>query len=143
MIRKMCQQDLEQVLSIEKENFSTPWHRQGFLDALDIQQNCYLVYEEDNIIQGYCGAYVVCGEADITNVSVGKKYQNKHIAKQMLTELFSLLSKDGVNSYTLEVRASNAVAIHLYETLGFVSEGYRPKFYDLPVEDAMIMWKRG
>lgn len=143
MIRRMNEQDLDQVLSIEMVNFSTPWQRQGFVDAIAKKENCYLVYEEEGTIWGYCGAYVVCGEADITNVSVDAKHQNKHIARKLLTNLIDLLQMEGVNSFTLEVRASNQVAIHLYETLGFVSEGYRPKFYDLPVEDAMIMWKRG
>ncbi len=48
----------------------------------------------------------------------------------------------GVEAYTLEVRVSNSIAIHVYEKLGFVSEGIRPDFYERPTEDAMIMWRR-
>ena len=48
----------------------------------------------------------------------------------------------GVEAFTLEVRKSNDTAIHLYEKLGFVTEGVRKKFYEEPVEDALIMWKR-
>ena len=48
----------------------------------------------------------------------------------------------GVEAYTLEVRVSNAAAIHVYEKNGFVNEGIRPRFYEKPVEDAMIMWRR-
>jgi len=43
---------------------------------------------------------------------------------------------------TLEVRLSNTPAIRLYESLGFKGEGVRPGFYERPVEDALIMWKR-
>ena len=39
-------------------------------------------------------------------------------------------------------RVSNRSAIHVYEKFGFVSEGSRPRFYEKPVEDANIMWKR-
>jgi ribosomal-protein-alanine N-acetyltransferase len=46
-----------------------------------------------------------------------------------------------VTAYTLEVRVSNAAAIHLYEKLGFESVGIRPNFYTKPKEDALIMWK--
>ena len=61
----------------------------------------------------------------------------------MLTQLISRGEKDfGIKEFTLEVRLSNMGAIHLYEKLGFVSEGIRKNFYEEPVEDALIMWKR-
>jgi ribosomal-protein-alanine N-acetyltransferase len=40
------------------------------------------------------------------------------------------------------VRKSNQAAIHLYEKLGFEQVGIRKNFYDLPTEDAVIMWRR-
>ena len=48
----------------------------------------------------------------------------------------------GITAFTLEVRKSNQVAIHVYEKLGFVSVGIRPNFYEKPQEDAVIMWRR-
>jgi ribosomal-protein-alanine N-acetyltransferase len=39
---------------------------------------------------------------------------------------------------TLEVRQSNAAAIALYQSFGFVGEGARPRFYSHPTEDALI-----
>ena len=47
----------------------------------------------------------------------------------------------GISRFTLEVRVGNKTALHLYESLGFVSAGIRKNFYDLPKEDAVIMWK--
>ena len=47
-----------------------------------------------------------------------------------------------MKEFTLEVRVSNQRAIRLYESLGFVQEGIRKRFYERPVEDALIMWKR-
>ena len=37
---------------------------------------------------------------------------------------------------------SSEECLRFYEKLGFVSEGIRPGFYEKPVEDACIMWKR-
>lgn len=47
-----------------------------------------------------------------------------------------------MNAFTLEVRVGNQAAIHIYEKLGFRSEGVRKGFYEKPKEDALIMWRR-
>jgi ribosomal-protein-alanine N-acetyltransferase len=44
--------------------------------------------------------------------------------------------------FFLEVRESNEAAIGLYARQGFVKEGVRKNFYEKPVENAVIMWKR-
>ena len=44
-------------------------------------------------------------------------------------------------SFTLEVRTSNAPAIALYERYGFKSVGTRPRYYADTGEDAIIMWR--
>ena len=81
-------------------------------------------------------------EGDIHNVMVTSKYRGRGIATQMMTVLLEEGQKQGIEEFTLEVRVSNAAAIKVYEKMGFVSEGIRPRFYEQPVEDAMIMWKR-
>ena len=81
-------------------------------------------------------------EGDITNVVVAKESRGKGIGTAMLLFMMEEGKKRGINAYTLEVRVSNAEAIHVYEKLGFVSEGIRKNFYDKPKEDANIMWKR-
>ena len=50
--------------------------------------------------------------------------------------------KRGISDFTLEVRKSNASAVHVYEKLGFRTEGVRRGYYENPREDALIMWKR-
>ena len=42
---------------------------------------------------------------------------------------------------TLEVRASNIVAINLYKRLGFKEQGMRKAYYSNPTEDAILMTK--
>ena len=60
----------------------------------------------------------------------------------MMSELLERGRLTGITEFTLEVRVSNVAAIHLYENLGFRSEGIRKNFYVRPREDANIMWKR-
>ena len=128
--------------AIEADNFSMPWSEQGFLEAIQNEHNVFLVLEKKDEILGYCGAYVVCGEADITNVSVKPSVQNFGFGSALLDAMIQKLMGAGVQAVTLEVRKSNAAAIHLYQKKGFVSEGVRPDFYEKPLEDAVIMWRR-
>ena len=142
MIRKMTMDDLDTVVEIEKECFSVPWSKQGFMDALQKTDAYYIVAVTDDRVVGYCGAYGVCDEADINQVAVTGNYRRSGIGERMVRRLLDGLKERGYLYTTLEVRKSNTAAIALYEKLGFVSEGIRKNFYEKPTEDAVIMWKR-
>ncbi|MBQ8185217.1 MAG: ribosomal protein S18-alanine N-acetyltransferase [Lachnospiraceae bacterium] len=141
-IRFMEERDLDQVAAIEKKYFSMPWSRRNFLDSLKLAHTIYVVAEIDSRIAGYCGCYQMLEEAEIVNVAVDETFRGRGIGYRMLTELMRLGEKQGAFAYTLEVRVSNAPAIRLYESLGFESLGIRKNFYEKPVEDAMIMWRK-
>ncbi len=144
IIRQMQAGDLEQTAALEAKNFSRPWSREAFADALEKEYYRYLVAIDENTQQvlGMCGMIRTLEEGGITNVVVRDDARNQGIAYKMLTELMQRAEKEGVKEYTLEVRKSNAPAIVLYRKLGFTEEGIRPSFYDMPVEDALIMRKR-
>lgn len=95
--------------------------------------------KEDKII-GCAGVTNACGDGDINNVTVAEAYRGQGIGRLMLSALIKWGREIGIENYTLEVRVSNAPAVRLYESLGFTSAGIRPRFYERPVEDAMIMW---
>lgn len=141
-IRTMQSEDVKRAAELEKAAFSKPWSEASLLSMTDREDALYVVAETDGILVGMCGVINACGDGDVGNVTVEKSFQGKGIAKAMLQTLFMWGQEIGVENYTLEVRAGNQVAINLYESLGFKSEGIRPGFYDLPREDAMIMWKR-
>ena len=141
-IRAMQDADVEQVSRLEEETFSMPWSRESFLSMIHNKNARYYVAEEDGCIVGGCGVLMAAGEGNITNVVVDKNFRNQGIGTRMLQYLIEEGRKNGLCAFTLEVRVSNAQAIHVYEKLGFFSEGIRPDFYEKPKEDAMIMWKR-
>ena len=60
----------------------------------------------------------------------------------MLGILLEESVQKGMTAFTLEVRAGNGPAIALYRKFGFETEGIRAGFYEKPVEDALIMWRR-
>lgn len=142
VIRKIEEKDMAEMAAIEAESFSTPWSEQSFRELLSIDYAYYLVAEYDGELAGSAGMRVICNEGNIDNVVVKPTLRCKGIADALIGALIKLGDEMGVEAYTLEVRVSNAAAIHVYEKNGFVNEGIRPRFYEKPVEDAMIMWRR-
>ena len=141
-IRKIEERDAEALGALAKEIFTMPWSVKAFADLVSDKNSLFLVAEEDGQIIGGCGLTHIMDEGDIHNVMVAPDYRGRGVAVMMLENLLDEGSTEGIREFTLEVRVSNAAAIHVYEKLGFVSEGIRPRFYEEPVEDAMIMWKR-
>lgn len=140
MIREMRPEDICQVADTERMIFSQPWSEQGFLSSLQSGDTLYLVAVVEERIAGYCGFLQSFDEADITNVAVHPDFREKGVAYRMLRQLMEQGKARGVERYTLEVRVSNEAALELYKKLGFESAGIRKNFYDMPKEDAVIMW---
>lgn len=139
-IRRMTKEDLPEVAEIEADIFTMPWSAKGFGDAIENPYTLYLVALEDGKIAGYCGLWQSFEEADITNVAVREECRGRHTGTMMLDRLMELGKEQGITRFTLEVRSSNSAAVRLYEKLGFSSVGIRKRFYEKPVEDAVIMW---
>lgn len=142
VIRDLQEEDVAKLAEIEAEAFSMPWSEKDFRDLLSRSYCTYVVALADGEIIGCCGYTNSCGVANIDNVVVAPGFRGRGAAQAMLRELLARGEAAGVEAYTLEVRVSNAAAVHVYEKLGFVSEGIRPGFYEKPKEDANIMWRR-
>ena len=142
MIRRMREADLEGAARLEKRYFSVPWTREQLGESLQSGQYLFLVAEENGQVAGYAGLLRVMDEGDVTNVVVDEAYRGKGLGTRLMAALLEEGRGCGMKEFTLEVRVSNQRAIRLYESLGFVQEGIRKRFYERPVEDALIMWKR-
>ena len=138
-VRTMAKEDCAQAAALEKRIFSQPWSEQGFRDAIDMEQNIFLVAEEADKVCGYIGMYQALDEGEITNVAVAPEQRNAGIGRMLIQAAMEQARRQGITQIVLEVRVSNAPAIHLYEKCGFVHCGIRKGFYDFPKEDAYIM----
>ena len=142
IIKPLTEEYVDQVCVLEEEAFSMPWHKESFLEMIANENACYLVALIGEEVVASCGLRHIVGEVEITNVVPKNTMRGKGTGRQILLQLLEEGTKMGAEAFTLEVRVSNAPAIHLYESLGFVSEGVRKNFYEEPTEDALIMWKR-
>jgi len=141
-IKPLTEEYVDQVCVLEEEAFSMPWHRESFLKMILNKDACYLVGLMEEEVVASCGLRNIVGDGEITNVVTKSSARGRGIGERMLLKLLEEGTAMGVEAFTLEVRKSNDAAIHLYEKLGFVTEGVRKNFYEDPTEDALIMWKR-
>lgn len=142
LIRPMKSEDTEAVALLEAANFSQPWSHRDFMEMLTKEDVLYVVAVHEERVVGCCGVWNICGDGNISNVLVEEGLRLQGIGKLLLQTILTWGEELGITAYTLEVRVSNAPAIHLYENLGFERAGIRPRFYKKPEEDALIMWKR-
>ena len=74
------------------------------------------------------------------NIAVDTGRQRRGLASWLLAALYARVGDEDAR-FTLEVRRSNPVAIHLYEREGFRAAGMRRRYYQDNGEDALVMWR--
>lgn len=142
IVRKMKISDIEKVLEIENECFSTPWSKDAFITELTKNKLAkYFVAEVNGEVVAYGGMWLIVDEAHITNIAVSHKYRGMSIGTKVVENLIQEGKNTNICRMTLEVRKSNLNAQGLYKKLGFIFSGIRPKYYQDNNEDAIIMWK--
>jgi len=139
-IRRLTYADLPQVVAIERRSFTTPWSLAMFVLELSKPSGICLAARRAGKILGY----LVCSRYDVVwhlmNVAVDPRLRREGVATALIERLFAIADGPGAQ-YTLEVRASNAAAIRLYERFGFRAVGRRRGYYHDNREDAVIMWR--
>lgn len=121
---------LPQVHAIEIDTFPTDaWSLEQFWQELAQSTRTYLVAIEDDEVVGYAGMFVMPPDADVQTVAVRADRQGRGIARQLLVSLLDDVERRGATHTLLEVRADNAGALSLYESLGFVGISERRRYY--------------
>lgn len=131
--------DARRIADIELHCFSLPWSENAILESMQQNNYIFLKAEINDEIVGYIGFYYSFDEGDITNIAVRDIYRRQGIGESLIYALIEECKNRKINSIMLEVRISNDSAINLYRKIGFGEIGIRKKFYERPVEDAMLM----
>jgi ribosomal-protein-alanine N-acetyltransferase len=139
--RRLAAGDLDGIEEIERRAYPTPWSRSMFAGELAKPGGfCVGAFQGEEML-GYVIVSKYVDAWHIMNIAVDEPFRGRGVARALLEHLFTSTESDADRGYTLEVRVSNAVAIHLYEQLGFVGTGVRRGYYTDNREDAVIMWR--
>jgi len=140
-LRPMRQEDLSQVIDIEEKVYPFPWTLGIFQDCLRVGYCCWVLVSEREVI-GYGVMSVVIDESHILNLCIHPRRRGEGLGRRLLLRLLKIARQHGAETAFLEVRVNNRVALHLYESLGFVEVGRRRDYYpalDEGREDALVM----
>ena len=140
-IIRMNESHVSQIAALEKLCFSDAWSENSIRSELSNKLSLWLVAVDGDRVAGYIGSQTVLGWADMMNLCVSPDYRRQGIGEKLTLELERQLRENQVECLTLEVRVSNTPAITLYEKLGFKQVGKRPRYYEKPREDALILRK--
>ena len=130
---------IPKILEIEQVTHTAPWSQRSFENELEHKYGIFLVGLLEGVVSAYGGVWILVDEAHVTNVVVKSELRGQGIGRRLMIELLKKAREKGAVCATLEVRATNATAIHLYEDLGFVQSTVRKQYYPDNKEDAVVM----
>ena len=140
-LRIAVAQDAGTLAAIEQESFPDPsWTAPDFM-----KYDCVVAEIEMEGGKKTIGGFLVSRETfqgtqstpperEILNLAVAVEFRRAGIATLLLNHEIGRGS-----TLFLEVRKSNAAAIHLYAKAGFTEIARRADYYDNPVESAIVM----
>lgn len=139
----MYEEDLPEVLRIEKASFPSPWPERLFLKEL-ANPLCKLFVAlapgpvGDQVL-GYIVCWLVAREVHLQNLAAHPQFKKRGIASALLEHVLSYYRQLGAENIYLEVREHNLAAKELYRKFHFIPVGLRKSYYSDTGEDAIIM----
>ena len=142
-ILELTNEDIDLILPLENELYHKPWQKKDYIYELNDNPFAFylkLIEKDSKEIMGYIGFWIKFEQAEITKVSIAKKYQGYKLSKLLMADAEKRIILAGCENITLEVRVSNSVAINLYKSFGYKVVATRKRYYENG-EDAYLMLK--
>ncbi len=130
---------LDGIMEIEKASFLSPWSRNAFVQELKNPVSHLWILLGQEKVEGYVCFWMFDSEIQLINVAVRPEKRGKGFGNHLLRDMIRTAMANGMRQVWLEVRMSNSPARRLYEKLGFVTVGRRPRYYRDTNEDAIVM----
>jgi ribosomal-protein-alanine N-acetyltransferase len=140
-LSEIDQKFLSQLRAIDCACLGDFWSLEAYQREIENPSSLMLgLTNENHELLGFGCLWSVLEEAHITVLAVRPEYQGQGFGKSLVWGLLKKARDRNLEWATLEDRASNHVAITLYESFGFKEIGRRPKYYEVTGEDALMLW---
>lgn len=145
IVERGTRADLDGVLEIEHASFNNPTTREWYEGELSRPEVCfiYVLRLPESRVAGFCTFWRVADQIHINNFAIHPDHRGRGLGRQLLDRVLAEADALGAPNVTLEVRRSNQTALRLYAAAGFEVASVRPAYYTQPVEDALVLWRRG
>lgn len=139
-MRPAVEEDLSQLVEIEKRCHRAPWTRDHFL--AELQKDFARLYvltddETDTTVHAYI-CFWLLDECSIQNVVVDLSSRGMGYGEKLVRQAVNEALKKALPKVRLEVRKSNDPAVQLYQKVGFTICRVQKSFYS-DGEDAYVM----
>lgn len=141
VIRDMTESDLEVIAALESAIFPDAWSLKSICETFHQEQTFIVVAELDGRMTGYGIIYFALDEAEIARIAVEDSCRRQGVGREILNQVEKICKEKGIRRLLLDVRESNETARGFYLSYGFIEDGARKNFYDMPKENAVLMSK--
>lgn len=142
VIRAPEPDDAARLVAIERACFTDPWPLRSFEELCRAEAADCAVAEVKGEVVGYWVGRRIGDEAELANLAVAPSRQGDGVGRRLLYDFLDVVGGRERTIVFLEVRASNAPALRLYQAFGFQALDRRKGYYSKPVEDAIVMARR-
>ena len=138
-IKRCVSGDAAAVAKIERDCIECPWSEKEIENCIRSDDYAFFKASSDGETLGYIGVQIVAPEFNVCNVAVIESARRRGVATALVGEVVRFALEKGGGTLYLEVNEFNVGAIALYEKLGFVVYGRRPRYYG---DAAAILMKK-
>lgn len=134
--------DAQRLASAEADSTPHAWNSSMYAGSLASEHDTIWLMQQDTVLLGAAVLMQVLDEAHLQNFFIHANHQGQGLGGQLLRHVQQQARQQGASSLFLEVRASNSIALQLYQRAGFIQYSTRKAYYRQPDgsrEDAILM----
>lgn len=144
VITRATRENLDAIMTIERQCFADPWPISSFMTEFSHPWSYFrLIGVPDGgaglEVDGFIICWVLPEDLHLLNLAIRPLARRHGLAKRLLNEALDDFARRGGGTASLEVRPSNPIAKKLYRSFGFAEISVRKKYYQKDQEDAIVM----